>query len=218
MKAVIVFLLSLCVLSGLSYAQDRCLLLGVPPYEEHQKLSELVSQALSRGGICNSLHYAPNKRLTSLLQSQRLDGEILRVPDYRKTVQEVAFMVKQPIVTVRGLLLTNQNHVKSLKDLDGQFVGFVRGTQWAKDLAETSHQSVEVSELAQLPEMLLKDRISGFLINEVSWNKISAHYPAFSSLIVQDLTAHIYLLNEYKNLEEPINQVIKNLDLAVYNQ
>lgn len=209
---------SLCVWSSLAHAKDRCLLLGAAPFGEHQKLSELVSQALTRGGICNSLRYAPNKRLTSLLQSQRLDGEVIRVPDYAATVKDVAFMVKQPILKARGLLLTSQKGVMGLEDLNDQPIGFVRGTQWAMDLTEENHQWIEVSKLEQLPEMLLKDRISGFLINDVSWGKIAADYPTLSQVIVQDLSAHIYLLNEYKDLEQSIDQVIKNLDLVLYNQ
>ncbi|NVK18749.1 MAG: transporter substrate-binding domain-containing protein [Methylocystaceae bacterium] len=218
MKAVVAFLVSLCVLSGASHALDRCLVLGVLSHSEHQKISELVSQALTRGSICNHLRYAPNNRLTSFLKSQRLDGEVLRVTDYREQVQDVAFMVKQPILTVRGLLLSYDQGVESLQDLKGQTIGFVRGTHWAKRLTGKTHQIVEVSQLEQLPEMLMKERIAGFLINEVSWKKVSADYPAFYEVNVRDLSAHIYLLNKHKDLEESINRIIKNLDLVLYNQ
>ncbi len=214
MKLSCTIILFLLMTSSVGHAEKQCLILGALPHARHAEISQQVSDILNSEGVCNRILFGPEKRLTAHFRNNEIDGELLRIPAYGKSVGDIAFMIKNSYAHAHGLLVVKKKNLTSLGDLQHKTIGIIRGTQWSADAVEELDNVIEVTEYQQLPEMLKFGRISGFLMDEVSWSYMAAEYPDFHTFYVQDLSAHIWLLNEHRGLEEKISSIISTLNLG----
>ena len=72
-------------------SEENCLniALGV---ETLPTLGREISEALEHGGICNSVKFLPSKRVTHMLRSGELDGE-LKISAYGEFVNNQAIKI-----------------------------------------------------------------------------------------------------------------------------
>lgn len=215
-----IFLAVVVLFHGAVEAQERgnCLRFGSIVAKVHQQLSIQVASHLTKNGVCVEILYAPQKRLTALLLNKELDGEFLRTPAYEKQIKSVAFMLHPAIMSTKGVLVVENPAYRTLADVVTKNIGYVRGTNWARDQVSDPKHLVAVSHLSQLPEMVLKGRIDGFFINELSWQDLAPRYPTLRTIKINDLSAHIWLRNEYADLGERISNILKQLDLTALSQ
>lgn len=199
-------------------AEGTCLVFGVPNHARHIELTNIISAAFDQAGICHQIKYAPSKRLTLLLKNGQIDGEFIRTMDYGAVVGDIAAPIDFPILTVPGVLITKYKNVRSLYDVEGDAVAIVRGHQWAVNEVAHLGNVMEVSDFNQLPELLGKDRIVGFLANEASWSEYKDKYPGFYTSFVRNLSAYIWLLRTHKDQEAKIIEALKNLDLEGFKK
>ena len=154
---------SLWLLPAFSHA-DECLDFALPGGDliDH-KVAEYAQRSFEAYGVCVNITVLPAVQATKQLLNGSLDGEIARIEDYVHQVGHVALKVPSPVMFYKTFMLTGDQSVETISDIDRPdvTVGIVRGWTWMEKLVSQFRFAKirVVDEQMTLIEMLDKGRL-----------------------------------------------------------
>lgn len=169
----------------------------------------MVRSKLEPKGICIDVDYVPAKRATELFKQGHYVGEIGRIGSYSSVVGERAIKVNSAIVSINGVLISNDLSSKEeLLHYKGN-LGIIRGWNWMEGITKSFdikniYEAKSVNLLEKAYEL---GRVDSFLA-PVELVKRASLSRKFKVIEMYNIELFIWLHHSQRSLENPFYKAL----------
>ncbi|WP_430472867.1 hypothetical protein ACQ0MK_12360 [Thalassospira lucentensis] len=168
----------LCVLMPWQQTKaEECLRFGAPDDITGRNVGQMFMLVMAYHDICTSIKYLPNKRSTETLLSGEIDGEILRIGEYKPGKEGEFIRVPTAIGGTQRLLISRHNDIKALDDLKDGSLGIWLGAIWHNEFSKNVTNRVRLPSFDVMVAMLLNDRIDAILMDSATFKLYKTQIP-----------------------------------------
>ncbi len=200
---------------------EECLIVATDP-----NVSKAVSlftpgiQAMfQKADICVNYIILPLPQIEVQMADGAIDGEYLRVKSYIEAMKEHVIAIPTPVAEGKGHLVTNKASnfsPKSLSDVGHKVIGYVTGISWHLGLVRKLKTPRAAKRYENLAKQLMKGRIDGFLIDELTLSRLMKHGLLPKDQVIKsppiiDLSAYIVLHRKNSNYIPALDMALKQV-------
>lgn len=200
---------------------EECLVVATDP-----NVSKAVSlftpgiQAMfQKADICVNYIILPLPQIKVQMADGAIDGEYLRVKSYIEAMKEHVIAVPTPIAEGKGYLVSSKASnfsPQQLSDIGDKVIGYVTGINWHKGIVSKLKTPRAAKRYENLAKQLMKGRIDGFLIDELTLSRLMQFGLLPEKQVVKsppiiDLSAYIVLHRKNSNFIPALDMALKQV-------
>ncbi len=189
-----------------------CLRIGSSFSEKHSVdhlVEENIRFVLAALNICMDIVPGPPKRLTAELLRGEIDGELIRVKEYARAVDEAAILVNEPLAEATGYLVGRAGLDLAKAAVEDLSIGTLRGVRWHLAASNGARKIAVANDMEQLVDMLRNRRVDAILVGGF----LRDEYPQLANLpakVVYRTTLHFVLHRSHAASADAISAAIRN--------
>ncbi len=191
--------------------QDSCLTFGSPfiSIKGLTNGSAIFKIAMKEANICATYIKFPMGRYASALVEGRIDGIVFRVPAFKEILGDAGYMVPEPVISGKALLVSFDPNITPLAALDKQGLGIRGGTVWTKKIVHNRQNVIESSSYDKLIGLLTKDRVKALLVNSATAARFETELKGSIQTVIGDLSVYTWLRSNLKHRSDEIADAIR---------
>ncbi len=178
-----------------------------------------IKEVFRKANICAEYINMPSRSMQKAMFDGDIDGEFIRVTTYLKAMKGYIAPVPTPIVRANGVIVSLKKTgftPQSMFDVGNKKIGIVLGFKWHEVLAQSLKSTKIAKKYDTLAAMLKKQRIDGFLIEDISLKRLlekgllSQERINVSPAVI-DLSAYLVMNRKHERLTDQLNQAMKTV-------
>ena len=176
-----------------------------------------VKQVFQNAQLCAEYINMPSKRIQKAMSEGEIDGEFIRVNTYLKAMKDYIAPVPTPIVRASGVIVTLRKEgflPQTIADIGKKKIGTILGFKWHEVFAVALASTKVAKKYETLAAMLNKRRIDGFLIEDVSLQRLYAEKllspeDIHVSPAIIDLSAYLVMNRKHSGIVGKLDSALK---------
>lgn len=193
---------------AISATNKDCLTFIAQDNDVGREVSINFSEALNKQNICHTIDFFPEKRADFLFRDKKYDGFVARVGVFLRNSPVAVRQVGPSVIQATGVILSRSDKIKSVKDLEDNSIGIIRGWLWMEKMTASHRNTVQATSIIGLTEMFLSENVDTILMPQEALFVFGLEN--YFQHTVADLQVYIYLKTGHDDMGDRISKAIKH--------
>lgn len=179
-------------------AEPTCLMFGTVDTQVHRRAGAALERVFRSEGLCHTIEYFPGNRVTLYVEDGRLDGEVLRTPEYIASLKQPVVVVETPILETIGWFMYPKDQARpDFADPTKEF-GKLSGSRWMDQFVDNPNQLIEFLDFGQAVSLVDRGRLHGVFMTRRATQLGAVNFEHMNTVELIRIPAHMYLNAQFE--------------------